>query len=95
MSPRAHRGSSLGHGRPRGRADSARAAKGALQGASPHTALHAELAAAAARAEAVAAAVQLREDEHFVRARGRIRQALAEDGVAGEIDRLVVRLFAP
>lgn len=60
----------------------------------PRTALHAGLAAAAARAEAVAATVPLKEGEHFVRARGRIRQALADDGVAGEIDGLVARLFA-
>ncbi|MDO8615495.1 MAG: N-6 DNA methylase [Dehalococcoidia bacterium] len=55
--------------------------------------LHQRLARAGARAEQVAARVELREGEHFVRARQRIRAALREDGVAGEIDRLVAELL--
>jgi hypothetical protein len=55
--------------------------------------LHRDLAAAAARAERVAAAVPLREAEHFTRTRKRIRDALRADGVAGEIDGLVERLL--
>jgi hypothetical protein len=50
------------------------------------------LARAGERAERVAAQVELREREHFVRARQRIREALREDGVAAEIDRLVGEL---
>lgn len=56
--------------------------------------LHTALAAAAERAEVVAAAVPLREKEYFTRTRGRIRDALREDGVAHEIDRLVEELLA-
>ena len=48
--------------------------------------LHAAIAVAGLRAEAVAAAVPLKEGVYFVTARRRIREALAEDGVAGEID---------
>jgi hypothetical protein len=55
--------------------------------------LHQSLSAAAARAEQVAASVGLPGGEHFTRARRRIRDALAEDGVAGEIDRLVEKLL--
>ncbi|MDO8612904.1 MAG: N-6 DNA methylase [Dehalococcoidia bacterium] len=55
--------------------------------------LHQGLARAAQRAEGVAAEVQPREGEHFVRARGRIREALKEDGVAQEIDGLVAELL--
>jgi SAM-dependent methyltransferase len=55
--------------------------------------LHQRLASAAERAERVAAEVQLPEGEHFVRARQRIREALREDGVAAEIDRLVGELL--
>ena len=51
--------------------------------------LHTAIAAAGRRAEAVAAAVPLKEGAYFVTARGQIREALAEDGVAGEIDWLV------
>jgi SAM-dependent methyltransferase len=54
---------------------------------------HQRLAQAARCAERVAAAVPLREGEHFVRARQRIRAALREDGVAQEIDRLVTELL--
>ena len=56
--------------------------------------LHRALAEAAQRAEEVAAGVPLREGEHFVRARGLIRKALAEDGISGRIDKLVERLLA-
>jgi hypothetical protein len=56
-------------------------------------ALHRDLAAAARHAEEVAAQVALKEGMHFVRARGVIRKALAEDGVSGRIDKLVARLL--
>ena len=56
--------------------------------------LHRQLAEAAAHAEKVASAVPLREGIHFVRARQLIRAALAEDGVAGQIDALVEKLLA-
>ena len=56
-------------------------------------ALHLELAAEAARAEEVAAAVELEEGMHFVKARREIRTALAVDGVAGRIDGLVAQLL--
>ena len=55
--------------------------------------LHRDLAELAARAERVAAAVSLPDGLHFVAARRRIREALRNDGVAGEIDRLVERLL--
>jgi SAM-dependent methyltransferase len=58
-------------------------------------ALHARLVNACERAEQVAAATQLVPGEYFVRARGRIREALQEDGVAGEIDGLVAELLGP
>ena len=56
-------------------------------------ALHLELAAQALRAEEVASAVNLEEGMYFVKARGEIRTALAADGVAGRIDRLVAQLL--
>ena len=56
--------------------------------------LHSALAGAAERAEAVAAAVPPREKEYFTRTRGRIRDALREDGLAQEIDRLVEELLS-
>ena len=55
--------------------------------------LHLELAAEAARAEEVAAAVELEEGTHFVRARSYIRAALRADGVAERIDGLVAQLL--
>ena len=55
--------------------------------------LHAALAAAAERAGGFVAEVPLKEGEHFTRARRRIRDALAEDGVAAEIDALVAKLL--
>lgn len=51
--------------------------------------LHSKLAKAAVRAQQVAAAVQLKDGMHFIRARQRIRAALLEDGIAQEIDELV------
>lgn len=55
--------------------------------------LHRDLAQLAERAERVAADVQLPERLYFVTVRGRIRDALTKDGVAGEIDRLVEKLL--
>jgi SAM-dependent methyltransferase len=57
--------------------------------------LHRDLAAAAARAEAVAALVPLAETQHFTAKRRAIRAALAEDGVAAEIEALVDALLPP
>jgi hypothetical protein len=59
----------------------------------PKVAVHRNLAAAARHAEEVAAQVALKEGMHFVRARGLIRKALAEDGISGRIDKLVERLL--
>jgi hypothetical protein len=50
--------------------------------------------AAARRAEEVAAQVPVKEGMHFVRARGLIRKALAEDGISGRMEKLVERLLA-
>lgn len=55
--------------------------------------LHRRLLEAAEEAEKVAAAVELKEGEHFVRARKRIRDALREDGVAAKMDTLVAELL--
>lgn len=55
--------------------------------------LHSRLVRLGAEAERVAARHQAGEREHFVRARQRIREALREDGVAAEIDRLVGKLL--
>jgi hypothetical protein len=55
--------------------------------------LHADLAAAGAEAEKVAAKVELPDDIHFQTARRRVREALAESGVAERIDALVARLL--
>ncbi len=60
----------------------------------PHVALHQRLAKAAGRAEEVASAVPVSENDHFVRVRGRIREALREDGIAQKIDGLVAKLLA-
>jgi len=54
---------------------------------------HAALVALAERAEAVAEAVPVPEGLYFVTVRRRIRDALVADGVGGEIDRAVARLF--
>lgn len=55
--------------------------------------LHRELAQAGAHAEAVAGAVILVEGEKFQRARKRVRDALAEEGVGDEIEKLVDKLL--
>ena len=55
--------------------------------------LHREITAAAAKAEKIAAEVELPENAKFQRARGLVRKALIDDGVAGAIDELVVRLL--
>jgi hypothetical protein len=55
--------------------------------------LHLELAKAAAKAKALAAAVELPEGVKFQRARGLIRAALVEAGLAQKIDALVARLL--
>lgn len=55
--------------------------------------LHAALAAAGRRAEAVAAAVPVKEGAYFITARRQIREALAEDGIAGEVNKLVEELL--
>lgn len=59
----------------------------------PKSGLHKRLSKAAARAEKAAAAVTLKDGEHFTRSRKRIRQALIADGVAGEIEALVAALI--
>jgi hypothetical protein len=58
-------------------------------------ALHRELAEAGAQAEEVAAGVELKEGEKFQRARKRVRDALAEDGIGGDIEKLVEKLLGP
>ena len=55
--------------------------------------LHRALAEAAERAETIAAAVALPEGVKFQRARGLVRAALTEAGIAGKIDALVARLL--
>ncbi len=60
----------------------------------PDNPLHAEIASVGLRAELVAAEVPLKEGVYFVTARRQIRHALAEDGVAGEIDGLVEELLS-
>jgi hypothetical protein len=55
--------------------------------------LHLDLAAAASPAEEVAALVELPEGVKFQRARGLIRAALTEAGIAQDIDGLVTRLL--
>ena len=54
---------------------------------------HRNLAALGARAEAVAALVEIPEGERFVAARQRIRRALIDEGVAGDIEKLVEKLL--
>lgn len=55
--------------------------------------IHAELAAAGEAAESVAAAVAIPKGVGFQRARGLIREALRDAGVAQRIDKLVARLI--
>lgn len=57
--------------------------------------LHRDRAAAAKRAEAVAASVPLTDAHHFTAKRRAIRAALAEDGVAADIEALVDALLPP
>jgi hypothetical protein len=59
----------------------------------PKEALHRELAEAGALAEEVAANAELVEGEKFQRARRRVRDALAEDGIGGDIEKLVEKLL--
>jgi hypothetical protein len=59
----------------------------------PANPLHADLAAAAAQAEGVAAAVPLAEGVRFQAARRKVREALADAGVAARIEGLVTRLL--
>jgi hypothetical protein len=59
----------------------------------PKNKLHGALADAALRAEMVAATVELPEAVRFQHARGLIREALAADGIAQRIDRLVAELL--
>ncbi|MES2000824.1 MAG: N-6 DNA methylase [Pseudomonadota bacterium] len=61
----------------------------------PKQPLHRELAEAGAQAEAVAAEVELKEGEKFQRARKRVRDALAKDGIGGDIEKLVEKLLGP
>ena len=55
--------------------------------------LHGELAHAAQTAEAIANAAEVKENEHFTRARARIRSALAEHGIAGQLEQLVGKVL--
>ena len=55
--------------------------------------LHGGITQAAKTAEAIATAVEVRENEHFTRARARIRAALAEHGIAVQLERLVGEVF--
>ena len=55
--------------------------------------LHCTLAQAAETAEDIARSVPRREGEYFISARKRVREALTENGVAGEMERLTTKLF--
>lgn len=57
--------------------------------------LHRNLAAAANRAEIVTGSVSLTDAQHFTGKRNAIRAALAEDGIAAEIEALVDALLPP
>lgn len=57
--------------------------------------LHRDLAQAAAHAEEIAAAVEFKDEQHFTAKRRAIRAALAEDGIAAEIEALVDALLPP
>ena len=57
--------------------------------------LHRDLARASAKAESIAADVVLPEDMKFQKARGLIRAALKDAGIALQIDRLVEALLTP
>ena len=56
--------------------------------------LHRELARVAKTAEEVAKAVSEKEGEHFTRTRKRVRSALAEHGIAAELERLATKLLS-
>ena len=66
---------------------------GAIPPFDPANPLHTTLATAGHHAETVAAQVPLKESTYFTTARRLIRKALAEDGVAHEIDGLVQELL--
>jgi hypothetical protein len=55
--------------------------------------IHYDLAQAGAHAEKVACMVELVEGERFQRARRRVRDALAEEGIGAEIEKLVEKLL--
>lgn len=57
--------------------------------------LHTDIAAAGAEAAKVAAAVTIPDGEKFVAARKRIRSALKEHGIGGQIEKLVDSLLRP
>lgn len=59
----------------------------------PKDPLHRELAAAGMHAEHVAALAEMKPDEYFVTTRNRIRRTLIEEGIAGEIEKLVEKLL--
>lgn len=61
----------------------------------PKADVHKELAAAGMQAELTASLVEIKEGEHFTRTRKRIRETLIDDGIAGEIDKLVEKLLGP
>lgn len=61
----------------------------------PKSDLHQQLALASGRAEKVAAEAPIDLQQPFTRSRSVIRQALADDGVSLEIDRLVEQLLGP
>ena len=56
---------------------------------------HQAIAVAGRTAEHVASLVELVDGERFQRARKRVRDALAEDGIGAEIEKLVDRLLGP
>ena len=55
--------------------------------------LHCGIAQAARTAEEIANAIEVKEDEHFTRTRARVRSALAEHGIATQLERLVEEVF--
>ncbi|HVB89746.1 MAG TPA: hypothetical protein VND97_06050, partial [Beijerinckiaceae bacterium] len=59
----------------------------------PKSSLHKDLAAAASKAESIAAATSLPENVKFQRARGLVRAALTDAGLAAKIDALVASLL--
>jgi hypothetical protein len=46
-------------------------------------------------AEFVASRVEVKECEYFVTTRNRMRKTLVEEGIAGDIDKLVEKLLGP